>query len=74
MTEQRDAADGWFARWREHRRDKRQQALERRYFEDERANPTTSAYVSAENHARRVDAYTGGSDFGGMGDSGGGDG
>jgi len=34
MTEQRTAADGrFFARWRERRRAKRQQALERRYFD-----------------------------------------
>lgn len=75
MTEQRNATDGWLARWREHRRAKRQQALERQYFEQERARPETSAYASADNHARRVSAYTGGGGFtGGLGDGGGGDG
>ena len=29
MTEKRGVANGWWARWREHRRAKRQQALER---------------------------------------------
>jgi len=71
MTE-RNAPDGWVARWREHRRAKRQQALERQYFEQERANPSTSAYASADNHARRADAYTGRSGSGGLGDTGGG--
>jgi hypothetical protein len=71
MTEQHTAPHGWLARWRERRRAKRQQALERRYFEHEQADPATSAYVSADNHARRADAYTGGDmGIGGMSDGG----
>lgn len=47
MTEQ-NAEHGWFARWREHRRAKRQQVIEREGFEQERgrsrgAYSTTSA-------------------------------
>lgn len=80
MTEQQDATAGWFARRREHRRAKRQQALERRYFEHERAGSMVSTYTSADNHARRADSYRqsawpffggGGGDGGGCGDGGG---
>jgi hypothetical protein len=37
MTEPQNTKRGWFARWREHRRANRQQAIERKYFERERA-------------------------------------
>jgi hypothetical protein len=53
MSEQHSPRRGSFARWREHRRAKRQEALERRYFEMERARSSgtddggVSAYVKA---------------------------
>ncbi len=59
MTEKRGVANGWWARWREHRRAKRQQALERAYVQ-ERLDPTTGAYVDADNHARRWTSFLGG--------------
>lgn len=37
MAEQRGSNNGWFARWRAHRRAKRQQARERQYFAQEQA-------------------------------------
>ncbi len=60
MTEQRGGADGRLARWCERRRAKRQQAIEREYFEEERLSPTTRAYTSADNHARRWTSFLGG--------------
>lgn len=60
MTEQRGGADGRLVRWRERRRAKRQQAIEREYFEEERLSPTTRAYTSADNHARRWTSFLGG--------------
>ena len=60
MTEDGKGSDGLFARWRERRRAKRQQALEREYFEDERLSPTTRAYTNADNHARRWTSFLGG--------------
>lgn len=50
MHEQRDAGNGWFARWREHRRVKRQQAREREYFEQARSYEGTLA-SSATDHS-----------------------
>lgn len=37
MTEGRSAQQGWFTRWRQRRRARRQQALERAFFLRERA-------------------------------------
>ena len=59
MTEDRNAQASWFARWREHRRARRQQAIERQYIK-ERLNPTTRAYTDADNHARRWTSFLGG--------------
>lgn len=52
MCEQRDARRGWFARWREHRRGKRQQALERQFFLRERARSVDGGYVATAEHLR----------------------
>jgi hypothetical protein len=60
MTDDGKGSDGLFARWREHRRAKRQRALEREYFEDERLSPTTRAYTDGDNHARRWTSFLGG--------------
>lgn len=60
MTKPQQPAAGRFARWREHRRAKRQQALEREYFDNERLSPTTRAYTSADNHARRWTSFLSG--------------
>ena len=60
MTEDGKGSDDLFARWREHRRAKRQRALEREYFEDERLSPTTRAYTDRDNHARRWTSFLGG--------------
>ena len=40
MAQQTSPRDGWFGRWREHRRVKRQAALERRFYHQERARET----------------------------------
>jgi hypothetical protein len=48
---------GWFARWREHRRAKRQEALESEHSQDERLNPTTRAYTDADNYVRRWTSF-----------------
>ncbi len=56
MSEQRQTAGGWWARWREHRWSKGQQALERRYFE----RPDASACAAANDHlnaATKASAY-----------------
>ena len=60
MTEQQPARNGPLTRWRERRRAKRQQALERAYFQQERLSPTTHAYTDADNHARRWTSFLGG--------------
>jgi hypothetical protein len=60
MTDQRRTPHGWFARWREHRRVKRQEAIEREYHAPERLSATTRAYTDADNHARRWSSYLGG--------------
>lgn len=60
MTEDRKPSDGWFARWREQRRAKRQEALEREYHHEERLRTTTRAYTDADNHARRWTSFLGG--------------
>lgn len=60
MTERDTPSLAWFARWREHRRAKRQQALEREHFQDERLSPMTRAYTDADNHARRWTSFLGG--------------
>jgi hypothetical protein len=60
VTEQRNVNGGRFARWREHRRAKRQQAIERQYFETERARSSDSACAAATeqlNASTRVGAY-----------------
>jgi hypothetical protein len=60
MTEQQKSRGGWFARRREHRRARRQQAIERQYGEQERLKPETRAYNDADNHARRWTSFLGG--------------
>jgi hypothetical protein len=49
MSEQHSPRRGSFARWREHRRAKRQEALERRYIEMDRtrSSATDDTGVSA---------------------------
>jgi hypothetical protein len=66
MTEQQEATGGWFARWREHRRAKRQLALEREHHESERLDPSTRAYTDGDNHARRWTSFLGGGGTGGV--------
>ncbi len=63
MSTTHQAREGRLARWRERRRTKRQQALEREYFEQERLNPTTRAYTGADNHARRWTSFLGGDEL-----------
>jgi hypothetical protein len=58
MTRRRDDGGPW-ARWREHRRARRQQALERAYLQQDRLRADTAAYVDADNHARRWTSYFG---------------
>jgi hypothetical protein len=60
MTEPRNPSDSVFGRWRERRRAKRQQSLEREYHAQERLSPTTAAYTDADNHARRASSSPGG--------------
>ncbi len=75
MAERQKANGGWVARWREHRRAKRQQAAEREYFEHERASAAGSASSSPNAYQHRAPA-AGWLGFGGDGGSGcsGGDG
>ena len=40
------------ARWLQRRRAKRQEALEREYFHNERLDPSTRAFVKGEHDAR----------------------
>ncbi len=47
----------WFARWREHRRTKRQAARER---ESHQQDGLTRAYADADNRAKRWSSYGGG--------------
>lgn len=76
MTEQQRAKRGWFERWREHRRAKRQQAIEREYFERERAlasGGTRSTPGTYQHHAPTAGWFGfGGGDGGGCGGDGGG--
>ncbi|MCA1678789.1 MAG: hypothetical protein LC777_07495 [Actinobacteria bacterium] len=58
MTGRRERP-GWWARWHEHRRARRQRALEREYLR-ERLDPSTRAYTDADNHARRWTSFYGG--------------
>ena len=67
MTDRQPADDSALTRWRDRRRAKRQEALEREFHQDERLDPSTRAYSSADNHARRWSSY-----LGGGGDDGGG--
>ncbi len=61
MTSINSATRRMFAGWREHRRAKRQRALERAYFEHERAGSTGatrgSPSTDALNASDRSDAY-----------------
>ena len=65
MTDRQPADDSALTRWRDRRRAKRQEALEREFHQDERLDPSTRAYSSADNHARRWTSYLGGGDGGG---------
>ena len=72
MTEPQTAKRGWFARWRERRRIKRQQALERSHFELERARSNgTYSPPSAGPVAAGWVGLGGGGDGGGGGCDGG---
>ena len=81
MHEQRAAQGGWFARWREHRRVKRQQAYERECFAQEHARsyggalaPSATDPLNASRYASSY-ATTSSGFWGGFGgDCGGGDG
>lgn len=66
MTEQRAANDGWFARWRQHRRVKRQEALERQYFAQEQARLLNSS-ARASSYATTSSGFWAGGDGGGDG-------
>ena len=75
MTEPQNTERSWFARWREHRRANRQQAIERKYFERERARSSGGAYAtpSAYPHGAPTAGWIGfGGDGGGCGGDGGG--
>ena len=67
MTE-RHTHENHLTRWRERRSAKRQEALEREFHQQDRLDPSTRAYASADNHARRWTSYLG---LGGSGDGGG---
>jgi hypothetical protein len=59
MTEQRNPPYGWFARWRRHQRARRQEALEREFFVQERARSgeqTSSASIDVLNASTRANA------------------
>jgi hypothetical protein len=60
MTEHRPTTQSWFTRWRERRRVKRQQALERAYHETERLDPSIRAYTGADNNGGRWTSFLGG--------------
>lgn len=76
MSERQKARRGWFARWREHGRAKRQRAFERRYFERERARaagiPYTTTPSTYQHHAPAAVWFAFGGDGGGCGGDGGG--
>lgn len=78
MTDERDSNDGWFARWREHRRGKRQQAREREYFAQEQARSYGGALASTDrlNTSGYASSYatTSTGSWGGLGGDGGCDG
>jgi hypothetical protein len=81
MHEQRAAQKGWFARWREHRRVKRQQASERAYLAQEHARSYGGARASSATDRWNASGYassygtTSSGFWGGFGgDCGGGDG
>jgi hypothetical protein len=60
VVEQRDAANGRFARWRERRRDKRQEAREREFYELDRSKREGGAQTTEINQANdstRASAY-----------------
>lgn len=61
MIGQHDVRHGWFARWRRHRRAKRQEALEREVFLHERARcggaTTLSASTDLLNAHAKANAY-----------------
>jgi hypothetical protein len=65
MTDREPASDSAVTRWRERRRVKRQEALEREFHHDERLDPSTRAYTNADNHARRWTSFLGGGGDGG---------
>jgi hypothetical protein len=62
---------GWFARWRDRRRARRQEALERQYLEHQRRRASGTPY-STPSAYRHTGPVVGGFGFGG--DGGGGDG
>ena len=59
-------APSTIGRWRKRRRSKHQAALEREFHQQDRLDPTTAAYTSADNHARRWTSFLG-SGGGGIG-------
>ncbi len=63
MTESQQSQRGWFSSWREHRRARRQQALESQMFEREKAGEHGGLYGSSSTypHAGRLFYGTGGS-------------
>ncbi|MCA1678014.1 MAG: hypothetical protein LC777_03195 [Actinobacteria bacterium] len=70
MAEQTNTQGGWIARWREHRRAKRQQELEGRYYNHERARsagiPSTAEdFTAAKAYARAYPSNAAGP-WGGM--------
>ena len=67
MTEHREANESRWARRRERRRVRRQEALELEFHLAERLDPGTRAYTDGDNHARRWSSYFGGSGDGGWG-------
>ncbi len=75
MAERQKANGGWFARWRQHRRTRRQDAIERAYYERERtrASGGPRSAPSARHHGAPASSWLG---FGGDGGGGcgGGDG
>jgi hypothetical protein len=74
MTEAQTAKRGWFERWRDQRRARRQQAIEPEYFRRERARGSGGAHPTPSAHQSGVSA-DGWIGFGGDGGGcGGGDG
>ncbi len=74
MTEPQNTKRGWFARWREHRRANRQQAIEREYFERERARSSGGAYSTSSGYQHGAPTAGFWAGFGGDGGGCGGDG